>query len=239
METDSFTPSYLTEFTDFIIKRSIEDTHFNFLIFPLFMKYLLPFKTPQLCIEKLDIEVESKSDYKDYVVYFKSLFDYYILLSQKHALQHDTLQFFDNLISNPGDAHSTEATVSRDPSQQDSTGFKKRQQNIDHIRQNYKQISLLDSQIKDAAKRFNTVLTWECNDLHLIITTESEPTQLITKCIENMNKSPFSIKIDTLFDDGPEIVFQKFVKVICKNFTTTASFNDAKFWVLSQLFTRL
>jgi hypothetical protein len=54
-----------------------------------------------------------------------------------------------------------------------------------------------------------------------------------------MNEPPFSIDINTLFNDGPEIVFQKFVKVICKNFSTTASFNDAKFWVLSQLFTRL
>jgi hypothetical protein len=243
--TDSITfdPSHLRDFTQFIIDKCIEDTHFNFLIFPLFMKFLLPFNSPQECIKKLDIDLEFKSDYKNYSLYFKTLFDYYNLLSQKHILQCATLDLFDIIsdIDTPPSKEEvleTEGTTSQDPSKKDPTTLDTRQPIIDKIRQNYKVIAGLDSQIKAAAKHFDTVFTWDCNDLHLaIINNNTDP--LITNCIDNMNKAPFSIVLDTIIDDPPEIIFKKFVKVICTNFNTAESFNDAKFWVLSQLFIKL
>ena len=210
------------------------------------MKFLLPFNSPQDCIKKLDIEVEYKTDYKDYTVYFKSLFDYYNLLSQKHTLQNDTIALFDSIsiIDKPPseqEVSSTEGTseFKDDDQDKDTTTLKQRQTIIDNIRVKYKVISGLDSQIKAASKHFDTVLTWDCNDLHLAIINNNNTDPLIKKCIDNMNKPPFSIDTNTIIDDPPEIIFQKFVKVICNNFNTADSFNDAKFWVLSQLFTRL
>lgn len=247
MATDSITfdPSHLRDFTQFIINKCIEDTHFNFLIFPLFMKFLLPFNSPQECIKHIVIDLEFKSDYKNYSLYFKTLFDYYTLLNQKHILQCATLDFFDNILAidippSKEEVLSTEGTTtSQVPSKKDPTTLKERQTIIDKIRQNYKDITGLDSQIIDAAKKFDTVFTWDCNDLHLAIINNNNTDPLIKKCIDNMNKPPFSIDINTIIDDPPEIIFQKFVKVICTNFNTAASFNDARFWVLSQLFTRL
>ena len=245
MATDSITfdPSHLRDFTQFIINKCIEDTHFNFLIFPLFMKFLLPFNSPQDCIKHIDIDVEFKYDYKNYSLYFKTLFDYYNLLNQKHILQNQTLSFFDSIsiIDKPPseqEVSSTEGT-SQDPSKKDTTTLKERQTIIDKIRLNYKVIAGLDSQIIAAAKHFDNVFTWDCNDLHLAIINNNNTDPLIKKCIDNMNKPPFYIDTNTIIDDPPEIIFQKFVKVICTNFNNPASFNDAKFWVLSQLFTRL
>lgn len=243
--TDSikFIPSHLSYFTTFIIDKCIQDTHFNFLIFPLFMKYLLPFKNSEDCIKGLDIDVEYKTDYKNYSVYFKSLFDYYNLLSQKHKLQHETLDLFDR-ISNIDKPPSKEEVLSTEAgttilTQTDTTTLDTRQNIIGSIQQNYKLIAGLDSQIIAAAKKFDNVFTWDCNDLHLAIDTTTNTEQFIQKCIDNMNKPAFSIDTNTIIDDPPEIIFKKFVKVICANFNTAEYFNDAKFWVLSQLFTNL
>ena len=238
-----FIPSYLSDFTNFIIERCIEDTHFNLIVFPLFMKYLLPFKNSEECIKKLDIEVEYKTDYKDYTIYFKSLFDYYNLLSQKHTLQNDTIALFDQIVAlnDTSDAKSTEGTnPSTISTQKDTTTLDDRQRIIGSIQKKYKEITILDPLIITAAKRFDFVFTWECNDLHLDIENDdSDHKTLIHLCISNMDKPAFSIDLKTIIDDSPELIFQKFVKTICKNFNNPTSFIDAKFWVLSQLFTRL
>ena len=242
----TFDPSLLIPFTNFIIEKSMADVQFNFTIFPFFMKFLLPFNKPADCIEHIgNIDVAPLSDFKNYSNYFKSLFNYYNLLNKKHLIQQDIIALFTQIsmkITSPDTGpNPTQTQGTATQVQERLTPFPS--DLVDKIKNNYVQIKDLNRTILEASKEFNRIKKWQCEDLHsfLLLKTPDPTLQetFVLDCTSHMFGTQFFIDPATLSNDSPEIVFKKFVWVICNNFYTDASFNDAKFWVLSQLFTRL
>jgi hypothetical protein len=261
----SFVPSfYLRDFTKFIIKRCIDNNHFNFTIFPIFIEFLIPFNDSKSCLTKLDINLEKGNEYKEYTNYFKLLFHYFNLLETKHNIQLETLTFFNELstLVNFTDAHSTELTeptpITPTPSNPAS-----RESVIKKIKANFIKINDIDANITNANQDFIRVKDWECSDLHLFInphadivttaednvttdqdnvTTAEQPNNeqfFINKCIQTMNGAEFYIDTKTLTNDPPDLLFKKFIAVLCNNYPNSDSFKHAKFWVISQLFSGL
>ena len=264
----SFVPSfYLRDFTKFIIKRCIDNNHFNFTIFPVFIEFLIPFNDSKSCLTKLDINVEKGNEYKEYTNYFKFLFHYFNLLETKHNIQLETLTLFNDLstLVNFTDAHSTELTnpnpitpITPNPASRESV--------IKKIKANFIKINDIDANITNANQDFIRVKDWECSDLHLFIhphtdnnnntdttnndnsdvTPAEQPNEaenkeqfFINKCIQTMNGSEFFIDTKTLTNDPPDLLFKKFIAVLCNNYPNSDSFKHAKFWVISQLFSAL
>ena len=281
----TFTPSnHLKDFTRFIINKCIDNNHYNFAIFPLFIQFLLPFNDPASCLKNLDFKVDTQSDFKNYNLYFKNLFHYYNLLDQKHKIQLKTLTHFDSLIAlatSSSSAVSTEfvgGAITPEPATAPT-----RESFIQLIQANYTKINDLDLLISTAIQDFDNVKDWKCNDLHIFINsyndtpvnnttdnnninnnddnntnndntnnddnsnnnddnTNATPPNLqafIQKCIVSMNGAESVIDLKTVLDDTPDFLFKKFVTIICTNYNTPEHFNNAKFWVLSQLFYRL
>jgi hypothetical protein len=306
----SFVPSpHFIDFTNFIIKRCIDNDMFYFTIFPLFIDGLLPFSSSNECKAYFkDLTLEGITDSKDYKKYFSSLFFYYNLLEERYSLQLTALQLIQSLASsayNLVDARATEGAVAATiPPQQPR--FVQIQNLLDH----YILLNEVDSKILKAKTDFEYIQYWDFSQLHSFISggspdptnatanaptnatanaptnateyagsveaKESEPpgeeTQgeakideppevkveqpnvalgqprplnttlikpFILKCIQNLKKEGFVIDLDSLFDDSPDLLFKKFALVICNNYTASADFNNAKFWVLSQLYSRL
>ena len=252
----SFSPSpNLTDFTDYIVKKCIDNDHFNFAIFPLFMEFLLPFKNAVECKSKLAIPFDFKTDFKDYTIYFKSLFIYYKLLNKRHDAQFETFKLFNKLIAlskSDFDASTTEGKTSGADVMEE-----KKETIIHDIVDKYKQIATYDMDIISAMDDFVLAQSsFTCNDLSSFIngivapgtamppgvlidnTNDSIPT-FIKKCVTNMNQDDFSIEVSSLNDDTPDLIFKKFVLFLCESYSNTESFNNAKFWVFNQLFIRL
>jgi len=297
----SFVPSpHFIDFTNFIIKRCIDNDMFYFTIFPLFIDGLLHFSSSNDCKASIkDLTLEGITDSKDYKKYFSSLFFYYNLLEERYDLQLKALSLIQELASsahNMVDARATEGAV---PTliQPQQPRFVQIQTLLDH----YILLNDIDSKILKAKTDFEYIQYWDFSQLHSFIsggspdptnatpsdnTTPSDPNAtayagsveakgegehaseetdgeppdvnianvalgqprplnttlikpFILKCIQNLKKEGFVIDLDSLFDDSPDILFKKFALVICNNYTASADFNNAKFWLLSQLYSRL
>ena len=251
-----FEPSHnLIEFTNYIIKRCLDNDYFNFRIFPLFMNFFVPFKNSADCISNVGVDFDFKSDYKEYIVYFKNLFFYFDLLNKKHDLQVITFNDLGDLITLANKSHDAKDTEIGKPDSTpdydlDST---KREDLIYKIKNNYISIAEFDSQIKSAIEAFDYVKNFNCNDLHSFLvdfvpdgtphtgtsSTNSKLQFFINACINNMDKKDLFIDVLSLADDDPELIFKKFVVLIAKSFPDSLSFNNAKFWVMTQLFSRI
>ena len=313
----SFIPSqHFKDFTDFIIKRCIDNDQFYFTIFPLFIDVLLPFSISNDCKESIkDLALEQITDFKDFKKYFTSLFFYYKLLEERYTLQLEILRLIKSLASsafNEVDARKSEgAAVTADiPPQQP------RVEAIQTVFEHYTLLNELDSKILKAKTDFEHIHYWEFSEFHSFIlgsaptanapnadatanapnadnananatadatadatananatgsveTKQSEPAGesdaeeplevkvdsntlgkprplnielvagFIPKCTQNLKKEKFVIDLDSLFDDSPDVLFQKFVLLMCNNYTANPDFINAKFWVLSQLYSRL
>jgi hypothetical protein len=263
-----FEPSHnLIEFTDYIIKRCLDNDYFNFKIFPLFMNFFVPFKNSADCISNVGVDFDFKSDYKEYILYFKNLFFYFDLLNKKHDLQVLTFKDLAKLIDlAKNDNDATKSEIGGPVSTPDSDDSN-REELIYKIKNNFISINDFDSQIKSAIKAFDYVKNFNCNDLHSFlvdfvpdgtphtestvptasgsnvpttsVTTNSKLQFFINACINNMDKKDLFIDVLSLDDDDPELIFKKFVVLIAKSFPDSLSFNNAKFWVMYQLFTRI
>ena len=249
-ETDAlipFVPSpNLIDFTNEIIKQCIHNDHFNFTIFPLFMEFLLPFKNANECETFVGLELDFKSNYKNYTEYFKSLFTYHNILKQKFDLQNiasNDIQSLYSLKTKQSDLDAT-GTEFSNPTPKPlpiNETFNKQVDLITKIEANLNAIGALDPQIKTLKENFEHNANYNSNDLHshFLLNELKHSPELIQKCVKNMAGNEKFIDLSTIVDDTPDLIFKKFVIVICKNYPLEAQFNDAKFWVLSQLFTRL
>ena len=255
-----FEPSHnLIEFTDYIIKRCLDNDYFNFRIFPLFMNFFVPFKNSADCISNVGVDFDFKSDYKEYILYFKNLFFYFDLLNKKHDLQVKTFKDLGDLITLANKSHDAKDTeIGKPDSTPDSTpdsylDSTKREELISKIKNNFISINEFDSQIKSGIEAFDYVKNFNCNDLHSFLvdfvpdgtphtgttSTNSNLQFFINACINNMDKKDLFIDVLSLADDDPELIFKKFVVLIAKSFPDSLSFNNAKFWVMTQLFSRI
>jgi hypothetical protein len=233
------------------------------------MNFFVPFKNSAECISNVGVDFDFKSDYKEYILYFKNLFFYFDLLNKKHDLQVQTFNDLTRLIAlaqNNNDA--TKSEIGGPDSTPDSDDSN-REDLISKIKNNFISINDFDSQIKSAIEAFDYVKNYNCNDLHSFLvdfvpdgstvptpsttpttstaTTSTTPTTstnsnlqfFINACVNNMDQKDLFIDVLSLADDDPELIFKKFVLIIAKSFPEATSFNKAKFWVLTQLFTRL
>ena len=66
-----------------------------------------------------------------------------------------------------------------------------------------------------------------------------DTSEFAQKCVQNMKGDKFVVDFNSLIDDTPDILFKKYITIVCNLFENDDSFNHAKFWVLSQLYTRL
>jgi hypothetical protein len=281
-----FVPSaHFIDFTNLIIKRCIDDDHFNFTIFPLFIQFFLPFSSSKDCKASIDdMQLEYKTHFKDYKMYFKSLLLYYKLLTERYNTQSSLFSNIENLASlayNVIDATSSEMGS---PTPSSSPTTTSREPLIGSIQQSFIQLNQLNSAILKEETNFKHIVDWDCSDLHFFIrgkplvatsttthpatttdpatttsttdpaTTTSTTTDPATdtsrpitgnisefaqKCVQNMKGDKFVVDFDSLIDDTPDILFKKYITIVCNLFDNDDSFNNAKFWVLSQLYTRL
>ena len=247
--TDFIPSQEFIKFTDYIIKISHQNDHMFFNIFPLFIRFLLPFNDVASC--KANINMEYTGDiikYRQYDKYFKSLFAYYTLLQQIHLLQYENVSNIKKLnalyVQDPDNtALGTEGVIPSDiaPSEPIPSNLTERTQLIEKINKFFVQIQQKEDLLEKALADFkdNSLL---CNDLHSHLNIQkftSSLDHLATLCANQMIDNTLFIDIESLVDDNPEILIKKYILILCTSFSDSSLFIKAKFWVISQLFNRI
>lgn len=247
--TDFIPSQEFIKFTDYIIKISHQNDHLFFNIFPLFIRFLLPFNDVASC--KANINMEYTGDiikYRQYDKYFKSLFAYYTLLQDIHQLQCNNVVNIGKLNAlysqDPEkSALETEGVIPNEltPGDPPPSNLQQRIDLIEKINQFFVQIQQKEDLLEKALADFkdNSLL---CNDLHshlMIHNFKFSFDHLATLCANQMIDNTLFIDIESLVDDNPEILIKKYILILCTSVTDSSLFIKAKFWVISQLFNRL
>jgi len=130
--------------------------------------------------------------------------------------------------------------------------FTEKSRLIENIKAKIVVINEKNNAIDDALRLFDNSKNNECNDLHTFfqgfsisgpiipnLSTNSSISKFIQKCVNNMDNTDAYIDISNISDNPPELIFKQFVLLICNSYNDDVSFNNAKFWLMSQLFNRL